>query len=393
MPDVMLSNALRHRHRVLLIRQGYYVVPELERALAALGVPLACLSYAHNAGFLKQLYQSVASFRPTILLTVNHIGLDGQGEVLDFLRQGRVAVASWLVDNHEFYIPQEVSTEARLMVFTWNPEAVARLLSGLVPHAQYLPLAGDPAVFTPGHGAPAEQPVGFAGAMWAAQMVTTMRAGRFPAEFLRAYRTLAAELERDPGLEVDECLRRHAPELWTAYCAASRQNRLLQAELLLREATRLHRLRCIRELMPLTPVIMGEKLWRRVLARHGLPFLWQPEVPYGAGLADFYRGVAVNVNATSLKSREALNQRVFDVPLCGGFLLTDHPRSLEACFEIGTEAACYEGADSLAEETRRWLGDPAGRRRISQAARKRILAEHTYQHRVAKIIGVMDAAF
>ena len=61
MPAAQLTNTLRRRHRVLLIGQDYFVVPELERALRALGVAVAVLPFAQNAAFVRQLLLATAS--------------------------------------------------------------------------------------------------------------------------------------------------------------------------------------------------------------------------------------------------------------------------------------------------------------------------------------------
>ncbi|HWR03462.1 MAG TPA: glycosyltransferase [Humidesulfovibrio sp.] len=397
MPAAQLTNTLRRRHRVLLIGQDYFVVPELERALRALGVAVAVLPFAQNAAFVRQLLLATASFRPSFILTVNHVGLDGQGHVLDLLRSARAPLASWFVDNHETYLQRPAAPDARLMVFTWNPESVAALDGGLVPRAQYLPLGADPGVFAPANPTnPTEDAhgVGFVGGTWAANLARTMRAGRFPATFLRRYRELGALLAAEPDLGAEACLRRHAPELWEEIAAANPEGRALHLELLRQEATRLHRLRAVRALLPLRPVIAGSRLWERMLGPGAAGrFTWRPGPVYGPELAAFYRSLAVNVNITSLKSRASLNQRVFDAPLCGGFLLTEASEALAQCFESGVEAACYKGPEDLAEQARHWLADAAGRVRTVRAAQKRILAEHTYAHRAARIIETMDAAF
>lgn len=403
MPAAQLTNTLRRRHRVLLIGQDYFVVPELERALRALGVAVAVLPFAQSAAFVRQLLLATASFRPSFILTVNHVGLDGQGQVLNLLRPARVPLASWFVDNHETYLQRPAAADARLLVFTWNPESVAALDGGLAPRAQYLPLGADPGVFAPANrtdsanlvgSAENARGVGFVGGTWAANLARTMRAGRFSAAFLRRYRELGALLAAEPGLGPEACLRRHAPEQWEEYASASPEGRALRLELLRQEATRLHRLRAVQALLPLGPVIAGSRLWERMLGPGAAGrFTWRPGPSYGPELAAFYRSLAVNVNITSLKSRASLNQRVFDAPLCGGFLLTEASEALAQCFEPGVEAVCYNGPEDLAEQARRWLADSSGRARIVRAAQKRILAEHTYAHRAAHIIATMDAAF
>ena len=88
---------------------------------------------------------------------------------------------------------------------------------------------------------------------------------------------------------------------------------------------------------------------------------------------------------TSLQMKGAVNQRVFDVPLAGGFVLSDNQPDLSELFAMGSEAVSYESLDDCREKIAFYLKNPDARERISSAARRRIQAEHLYLHR-AKVI-------
>ena len=77
--------------------------------------------------------------------------------------------------------------------------------------------------------------------------------------------------------------------------------------------------------------------------------------------------------------------RNFEVPGCGGFLLTERVPHLERYFELDQEVAVYEGVDDLIEKVRYWLDHPQERQRVADAGYHRVLAEHTYDHRFAAI--------
>ena len=85
----------------------------------------------------------------------------------------------------------------------------------------------------------------------------------------------------------------------------------------------------------------------------------------------------------------AVNQRVFDVPVCGGFLLTDHRRQMEDLFEPGREIVCYREPGEIQDLVRHYLARDDARRAVTEAARKRILAEHTYDLRLASLVRTM----
>jgi spore maturation protein CgeB len=77
--------------------------------------------------------------------------------------------------------------------------------------------------------------------------------------------------------------------------------------------------------------------------------------------------------------------RNFEVPGCGGFLLTERLPHLEDYFELGREVAVFEHSDELAEQARHWLEHDEQRRAVAEAGYRRVMAEHTYDHRFAAI--------
>ena len=85
----------------------------------------------------------------------------------------------------------------------------------------------------------------------------------------------------------------------------------------------------------------------------------------------------------------AVNQRVFDVPAAGAFVLTDWREQMDELFEPGVEMACYRHPDEVPELTRRYLAHPAEREALIRAGRRRVLACHTWDRRLQKLIAVM----
>jgi spore maturation protein CgeB len=82
--------------------------------------------------------------------------------------------------------------------------------------------------------------------------------------------------------------------------------------------------------------------------------------------------------------------RNFEVPGCGGFLLTERVPHLEDYFDLGREVAVFEQSDDLPEQVRHWLDRDEDRKAIADAGHKRVLAEHTYDHRFAAIFADLD---
>jgi spore maturation protein CgeB len=63
---------------------------------------------------------------------------------------------------------------------------------------------------------------------------------------------------------------------------------------------------------------------------------------YYRDLPAFYNVTQVSFNATSRQMKEGVNQRVFDVPACGGVVVTDWTHQLESLMEPAKSAAAYE---------------------------------------------------
>jgi spore maturation protein CgeB len=77
--------------------------------------------------------------------------------------------------------------------------------------------------------------------------------------------------------------------------------------------------------------------------------------------------------------------RNFEVPGCGGFLLTERVPHLERYFKLGREAAVYDTTEDLIEQVGYWLAHDDERAAVAEAGYRRVLAEHTYDHRFEEI--------
>jgi spore maturation protein CgeB len=78
--------------------------------------------------------------------------------------------------------------------------------------------------------------------------------------------------------------------------------------------------------------------------------------------------------------------RNFEVPGCGGFLLTERVPHLERYFDLGREVAVYDHVDDLVEQVGYWLEHEDERAAVADAGYRRVLAEHTYDHRFEEIL-------
>jgi len=93
---------------------------------------------------------------------------------------------------------------------------------------------------------------------------------------------------------------------------------------------------------------------------------------------------------------EQIKARNFEIPGCGGFLLTGRAENLEDYYEIDKAVVCFDKVDGLIEKIRYYLNRENERAAIAKAGYIRTLQEHTYLSRFDQIfqrIGITQRAF
>jgi len=85
--------------------------------------------------------------------------------------------------------------------------------------------------------------------------------------------------------------------------------------------------------------------------------------------------------------------RPFDIGASGGLIVTHYQRELPALFEPGEECLVFRSADEMLFTLDRVLSSPAEFNAIALAGRRRVLAEHTWGHRVKTIMAAVARHF
>lgn len=107
--------------------------------------------------------------------------------------------------------------------------------------------------------------------------------------------------------------------------------------------------------------------------------------PHGA-VARLYAGHLAALNIRNERNvLSGLNQRSFDPCLSATPVVTDDQPDLERCFDPGAEVVVWRSAEELNAHYARLLKSPDEARRIGEAGRRRVAAEHTYGHRLAAL--------
>jgi len=408
--------------RVLLVTSRFFLLGEVMNAFDRMGVAYRYLDTGGDEleleGYLKTLVTLIKDFRPHFALTVNHLGVDHEGVLTGLLSRLDIPLASWFVDNPALALALYSNPAAkRTAVFTWDADNLESLRQAGFEHVFYLPLATDERRFIPpADSAPLASAVLQAGSAslaapvpedhpWRARVsfvgnsmvIKTAKRLEYAApgqRLLAATGEIAAAFGEHPEWSVRAFMAGHFPHLMEDLAALATPQRQLAFETaVIWESTRQYRATCLSQLMEFCPLIAGDEGWLATFPEEGTRWRRIIELAYYDQLPGFYPLSEINFNCTSLQMKGAVNQRVFDVPACGAFLLTDHRAQMELLFEPGREVAVYNDPGEIPDLARHYLSHPGERARIAGAARKRVLAEHTYVARMGQLMETMRGTF
>ena len=391
--------------RLLLITSKYFLMGEVAAACARLGVSHRLLTIddkeVGKTDFVEGLLKEVLTFRPDCILTLNHLGVDREGVLIELLERLQLPLASWFVDNPQLIIhmyKRLVSPWTSL--FTWDADNIPELRAQGYTHVHYLPLGTNPERFRPRSARerlsfrffPAK--ISFVGNSMLYKVAQKMRKNAFPRELLVGYRETAARFSASAERSIRRFLLEGSPGVRAAYDALPSDDARLEYEAMLTwEATRQYRAACVEQTLPFAPVLVGDQGWKHIFKSEAPTWRLHPEVTYYDELPQIYPLSEINFNCTSQQMKGAVNQRVFDVPAAGAFVLTDWREQMDELLEPGKEVIAYKDPGEIRELVAYYLAHPRERRRVAEAGRRRVLADHTWEQRLAAVIRTMKATY
>jgi spore maturation protein CgeB len=108
---------------------------------------------------------------------------------------------------------------------------------------------------------------------------------------------------------------------------------------------------------------------------------------HGLSKTLIYNATRVNVNLQSLEYQlDGVTCRPFEVAACGALCISEARRDLARFFRLEEEIVSFRDAAELRKKIAYYLAHPDEARAIADRGRARVLAEHTYEHRVRQVI-------
>lgn len=98
----------------------------------------------------------------------------------------------------------------------------------------------------------------------------------------------------------------------------------------------------------------------------------------------------INLNCHLPGNVNGANVRTFDIPACGGFILSDRCSDIvDHLYKENEEVILYNDFDDMKEKVKYYLKHEKEREQIAANAMRKTLKQHLYKHRVAELLQVI----
>jgi spore maturation protein CgeB len=388
------------RRYKILIFQAYgevikYKIVDCKEALFDLGhrveiVDLRKLGSSIGES-IKNLRIKLEEFKPHFALSVDHIFTIEEKEfVPQLLTRMRIPHASWLTDN-PFYCKwiTKRSISPYCCLFVWDEAYIDALRKYGFQNVFHLPLATNPKVFRPLTLGEEERRrfecnLSFCGSSFYPDYRKCILNERNELKRL-IFERIIRHQSQHPTKELSQIIKDVQEELG---CKIFFEDEMEAKKTLEFASMAFYRLDLLQGVKEFGLTLCGDEGWRYLINEvNFLGWLEYRELP------KLYNSAKINLNITLSQIKTTMTIRAFDIPACGGFMLTDYRVGLKDLFNIESEVVYYKDKRDLVDKIKYFLRHPDERKEIARRARKRVVREHTYFERMKSLVNVMKDLF
>ncbi len=383
--ETLYSKTVRKEGPSLLLYGNFFLQEELRSCIESCG-NVAVFDYRRFSNCLHyncDLEETLQKLRPEMIISVNMMGFDGSGVLSDLSFKYGIPVCVWFVDDPApILLHQKQFIRSNMTAFCWERTYLNGLKKSGFKDAYYLPLATSIELFSKKEASPDIVKLAFVGSAMNGKFLENIRKKIIWNPAYDSIVKQSAEIisECTHG-DVADIISQVSQQLNISLPSDNRNAVWLQS-LITHTASMLKRKKIISSMKDLGIETFGDPQgWKQLC---GSWLKTHQNVDYRTELASIYRKIEINLNVTSSQMPTGVNQRVFDIPASGSFVLNDKQSDLEELFEKD-EIAMYCSIDELKEKYQYYSNNESERRRISENALQHIMKEHTYLNRYKRM--------
>ena len=395
--------------KVLIINSGYFLIKEISRAFVESRDKVKMLDLYNSIpaspffkseetsakdNFLEELLNNLIEFKPDIIFTVNMIGFDTEGKLLEILDNLNVIVVNWFVDTPVGILGDSTGLDREnILSFTWEKNYINDFKKNFSKHKiEYLPYGTmysgrEPFIIKDEF----KTDISFVGnSMFYA-------AEDWEKKYIETITTEKNSLDKESeffGMKNDfittfsnDCLNLNEGiiDFFKDNYISEKDNILKTYFMFL--GSNLIRKQIIPSIdnnLKNSLTVYGDDNWNKLNLQNSKlkSYLdYYKELPFSNASSK------ISLNLTSPQMRTGLNQRVYDTCATGGFVLTDYREDFFELFESFKykNEIVYKTKEELIDKIKYFLKNDSTRIEIKNSFREILLSEHRYVNRVKEI--------
>ena len=342
-----------------------------------------------------KIIKQTLNFKPDIIFFLNSFGQDKECNLLKAFSILKIKTVSWFIDNPFYYKTHidNMSTLNNFFCFSWDSFYIPLLKNINITNTFYLPQATNPERFQSSYVITKDEEKDFK------HKITF--AGNLDLNVLNSILSKTLTKTTLPDniiyLIIEECSKQVLAKQDTAtfeiidnYLKINNLDKELSqhtyslAKIIEYKLSIFFRVELAKALKNMPFAIWGEKKdWEKVISK--VPLLGR--VSYFKNIPKVYKGSEINLNISRTQQRYGTNQRVFDVPACKSFLISDYKKELEDLFDIGKEIIVFHDMQDLKNKLI-YYSDEKKRLPVIEDGFSRIMNNHTYRHRMQEVLKI-----
>ena len=143
----------------------------------------------------------------------------------------------------------------------------------------------------------------------------------------------------------------------------------------------LWRKQVIEAILPFHPYLWGSREWQ-----HDFPEYYQGYADHYLELPRVYLSSKINLDISRIYQPNIVTMRVFDVLVCGGFILADRCEALLDIFKEDWDIVCYDTPEEAVDKINYYLEHEDLRTVIARRGYFKVMNSHTFEHRINYIL-------
>jgi spore maturation protein CgeB len=370
-----------------------FIFASMKKAFRVLGQEVIEFPFPRGHGEMEG-FKSLASIGPVAVFSLD-LPLDpNMRSILKEYHQSiKIPWVIWFVDDPDGYGFPNGFDPAWTIVFCWDKEITRQITArvswkGIPPI--HLPLASDPELFYPEEDV---SPLLFPGGVFVGSTAHSnpifdeaiLNSSDFEEIVLALWDVWKSDLGQVPqelvwgflqaktGIGLGALQKDPLARLWahsTAYALGGKKRKEIVSRVISEGGG-----------------VFGNRDWEPIMGKY-----YRGEVAYEEGLRRIYQTSSFALETRQPQSRTGITQRLFDASACGIPVLAEYSPELEDYFSPHEEILSFRTLDEALERKKEILSGQGSRLRAARA-RNRVLAQHTFRHRAARILEAVQRFF